>query len=167
MMSLDFSKALSIPGYLISLIKHELNIWTPCRTSLFVITAKTLFSNSLLISLCCESVNGAFCTRTDISACGDCLADIPVELADMPAELADMPAELADMPAEVMWFSVTGFSFAGCFRGRPRPRFIVGSTGSASSLGASRVDRGASNLSGSAVASSLSGSTSWVVSGRK
>ena len=111
-------------------------------------TTKILFLSSLLISLRRESVNGVFCTRTDISACGDCLAD-------MPAELADIPAELADMPAEVMWFSVTGFSFAGCFRGRPRPRFVASSVGS---WGTSGVGRGTS---------SSSGLTSWVVLDRK
>ena len=62
--------------------------------SLSAITTKTPFLSSLLISLCRESVNRASCTRTNISACGDCLADIPVELADMPAELADMPVEV-------------------------------------------------------------------------
>jgi len=80
--------------------------------SLSAITTKTPFLSSPLISLRRESVNGASYTRTDISACGDCLADIP-------AELVDMPVELADMPAEVMWFSVTGFLFVGCFQGRP------------------------------------------------
>ena len=60
-----------------------------------------LFLNSPLISLCCESVNGVSCTRTDISAGGDCLVDIPVELTDMLVELIDMPVELADMPAKV------------------------------------------------------------------
>ena len=80
----------------------------PYGTSFSVITAKTPFLSSLLISLCCDSVNGVSCTRTDISACGDCLADMPAELVDMPVELADMPVELAgmpvglaDMPAEV------------------------------------------------------------------
>ena len=66
----------------------------PCRTSFSVITAKIPFLSSPLISLHCDSVNGVSYTRTNISACGDCLADIPVELADMPAELADMPAEV-------------------------------------------------------------------------
>ena len=64
-------------------------------------TIKIPFLNNLLISLRCKSVNGVSCTRTDISACGDCLADMPTELADIPAELADIPAELADMPAEL------------------------------------------------------------------
>ena len=134
--------------------------------SFSAITIKTPFLSSPLISLCRESVNGVSCTRTDISACGDCLAnmpaeladvpaeladvpaelaDIPAELADIPAELADIPAELADMPAEVMWFSVAGFSFAGCFQGRPRPRFVASSVGS---WGTSRVSRGTSSLSG-------------------
>ena len=145
-MSLDFLKALSVLGYLILLIKHKLNIWTPYRTSLSIMTTKTPFSSSPLISLRRESVNVASCTRTDISACGDCLAD---------------------MPAELMWFSVVGFSFAGCFRGRPWPRFIVGSTGSVSSLRVSKADGGASSLFGLTFASGSPGSTSWVSSGRK
>ena len=83
------------------------------------------FLSSPLISLYYEAVNGVSCTRTDISACGDCfvdipveLVDIPVELADMPVELADVPVELADIPVELRWFFVTEFSFAGCFWGR-------------------------------------------------
>jgi hypothetical protein len=68
-------------------MKRELNIQTPCGTSLSIITAKTPFSSSPLISLRHKSVNGASCTRTDISACGDCLIDMPAELADMPAEV--------------------------------------------------------------------------------
>ena len=62
--------------------------------SLSIITTKTPFLSSPLISLCHESVNGAFCTRTDISACGDCLVNIPVELVNMPVEFIDMPVEL-------------------------------------------------------------------------
>ena len=112
----------------------------PCGTSLSAITTKIPFSSSPLISLYCKSVNRAFCIRTDISTCGDCLADIP-------AELADMPIELVDMPVEVMWFSVAGFSFTGCFQGRPQPRFTVGSTGLVNSVGASKADRGTSNSS--------------------
>ena len=54
-----------------------------------------------MISLRRKSINGASCTRTDISTCGDCLADIPVELADIPAELIDIPTELADAPVEL------------------------------------------------------------------
>ena len=48
-----------------------------------------------------KSVNGASCTKTDISICRDCLVDIPAELADIPIELANIPAELADIPAEL------------------------------------------------------------------
>ena len=69
--------------------------------SLSAITIKILFLSSPLISLYHKSVNGASCTRTDISIYRDCLADMPTELADIPAELADIPAELADMPAEL------------------------------------------------------------------
>ena len=83
------------------LIKRELNIWTLCKISLSAMTTKTLFLSSLLISLCRESVNGASCTRTDISIYRDCFADIPVEFADVPVELIDIPAELADMLMEV------------------------------------------------------------------
>ena len=80
MTSLDFSKALSVLGCLILLTKRELNMWMLYGTSLSIITAKTPFSSSLLISLRCESVKGVSCTRTDISAGGDCLAVIPVEV---------------------------------------------------------------------------------------
>ena len=76
--------------------------------SFSVITVKTPFLSSLLISLHHNFINGVSCTRTNISACKDCLADMPVKLTDMPVELMDMPIELAgmpmgliDMPAEV------------------------------------------------------------------
>ena len=82
-------------------MKRELNIRTPYGTSLSVITTKTPFLSNLLISLRHKSVNGASCTKTDISVCGDCLADIPAELADILAELADIPLELADAPVEL------------------------------------------------------------------
>jgi len=61
-------------------MKRKLNIWTPYGTSFSVITAKMPFLSSPLISLCCESVKGVSYTRTDISAGGDCLADIPTEV---------------------------------------------------------------------------------------
>ena len=48
--------------------------------SLFIITAKTPFSSSPFISLCHKSVKGVSCTRTDISAGGDYLTDIPAEI---------------------------------------------------------------------------------------
>jgi hypothetical protein len=48
--------------------------------SFFIITAKTPFLSSLLISLRHKSVKGVSCTRTDISIGGDCLADIPAEV---------------------------------------------------------------------------------------
>ena len=79
-MSLDFLKALSILGCLISSIKHELNIQMPYRISLSVMTAKTPFLSSLLISLYCKSVKGVSCIRTNISTGGDCLMDIPAEV---------------------------------------------------------------------------------------
>ena len=69
--------------------------------SLSAITTKIPFLSSPLISLCCESVNGGFCTRTNISICGDCLADMPVGLTDIPIKLIDMPVELTGMPVEL------------------------------------------------------------------
>jgi len=79
-MSLNFLKALLVPGCLISLIKRELNIRTPYRTSLSVITAKIPFLSSPLISLRRKSINGVSYTRTNISAGGDYLAVIPMEV---------------------------------------------------------------------------------------
>ena len=76
------------------LIKRELNIQAPCGTSFSIITTKTPFLSSPLISLHHESIKGVFCTRTNISACGDYLADIPVELIDMPTGLVDMSVEV-------------------------------------------------------------------------
>jgi len=48
--------------------------------SLSIITAKTPFLSSLLISLRYKSIKGVSCTRTDISTGRDCLADIPAEV---------------------------------------------------------------------------------------
>ena len=48
--------------------------------SLSVITAKTPFSSSPLISLCRKSIKGVSCTRTNISVGGNYLADIPMEV---------------------------------------------------------------------------------------
>ena len=77
--------------------------------SLSAITTKTLFLSSLLISLRCEFVNGGSYTKTNISACRDCLAnmlmglaDILMELINMPVELTGMLIELVDMPVEVI-----------------------------------------------------------------
>jgi len=122
---------LLVPGCLISLIKRELNIQTPCGTSLSVTIAKIPFLSSLLISLRRESVKGVSCTRTNISAGGDCFADVP---------------------AEVRWFSIIEF-----LRGRPQPRFIVGLVGSVGFWGTFGVGKGASSSSDLAVASGLSG----------
>jgi len=80
MTSLNFLKALLVLGCLILLMKRELNIWTSCGTSLSIITVKTPFLSSPLISLRCESVKGVSCTRTDIFIGGDCFADIPTEV---------------------------------------------------------------------------------------
>ena len=88
-------------GYLILLIKYKLNIQTPYRTSFSIITAKTPFLSSLLISLYCKSVKGVSCTRTNISIYRDCLIDISIEFADMPIGLADIPIGLTDIPIEV------------------------------------------------------------------
>ena len=79
MTSLNFLKALLVLGYLILLMKHELNIQTPYRISFSIITAKTPFSSSPLISLRHKSIKGVSCIRTDISAGGDYLTDIPTE----------------------------------------------------------------------------------------
>ena len=75
-------------------MKRELNIWTLCGMFFSAMTTKTPFLSSLLISLCRESVNGASCTRTDISVCGDCFADMPVELVDVLVEFVDVPVEV-------------------------------------------------------------------------
>ena len=79
-MSLDFLKALLVPKYLISSTKRKLNIWTPYGMSLSIITAKTPFLSSPLISLHYKSVKGVFCTRIDIFINGDCFTDILVEV---------------------------------------------------------------------------------------
>ena len=102
MTSLDFLKALLILGCLISLIKHKLNIRTPYRISLSAITTKILFLSSLLISLRYKSVNGGSCTKTNISAYRDCLADMPIGLTDISIELVGMPIELINMPVKVI-----------------------------------------------------------------
>ena len=81
MTSLDFLKALLVLGCLILLTKRELNIQTPCGASFSVITVKTPFLSSPLISLCCKSVKGVSYTRTDISAYGDCFADVSAEVS--------------------------------------------------------------------------------------
>jgi hypothetical protein len=48
--------------------------------SLSIITVKTPFLSSPLISLYYKSINGVSYTRTDIFIGGDCLADIPIEV---------------------------------------------------------------------------------------
>ena len=80
MTSLNFLKALLVLGRLILLIKYKLNIQTPYRTSLSIITTKMPFLSSPLISLRRESVKGVSCIRTDISVGRSCLADIPAEV---------------------------------------------------------------------------------------
>jgi hypothetical protein len=129
MTSLDFLKALLVPGCLISLIKRKLNIWTPYGMSFSITAAKTPFSSSPLISLRRESMKGVSYTRTDISAGGD---------------------RFLGISTEVRWSLVTG-----CFRGCPRPRFIgggiVGSAGSAGPRVSSEVGRGASSSSSSSL----------------
>ena len=69
-----------LPGCLISLIKRKLNIQTPYRISLSIITAKTPFLNSLLISLHHKSVKGVSYIKTDISVGGDCLINISTKV---------------------------------------------------------------------------------------
>ena len=48
--------------------------------SLSIITTKTPFLSSLLISLYYKSVKGVSYTRTNISIGGDYFADIPIEV---------------------------------------------------------------------------------------
>ena len=79
-MSLNFLKALLVLKYLILLTKRELNIQTPYKISLFVITIKTPFLSSPLISLYYKSVKGVLYIRTNISIGGNCLVDIPIEV---------------------------------------------------------------------------------------
>ena len=62
--------------------------------SLSAITTKIFFLSSLLISLCCESVNGGSYTKTNISIYRDCLVDIPIGLTDIPIKLIDIPMEV-------------------------------------------------------------------------
>jgi hypothetical protein len=63
------------------LIKRELNIRTPCGTSLSVTTIKTPFLSSLLISLRYKSIKGVSYTRTNISIGGGCLTDVSAEVS--------------------------------------------------------------------------------------
>ena len=93
---------MSVLKYLILLIKRELNIRTPYKTSLSAITIKILFLSSLLISLYHESVNRGFCTKTNISICGDCLINMPIGLVDIFIKLINMPTKLTNIPIEVI-----------------------------------------------------------------
>ena len=61
-------------------MKRELNIQTPYKISLSVITAKTSFLSSLLISLYRKSIKGVSCIKTNIFTGGYCLVDIPVKV---------------------------------------------------------------------------------------
>ena len=79
-MSLNFLKALLVLGCLILLIQRKLKIRTPYRTSFSVITVKTPFLSSPLISLYRKSVKGVSYTRTDISIGGDYFMDVPIEV---------------------------------------------------------------------------------------
>jgi hypothetical protein len=67
-------------GCLILLIKRKLNIQMPYKTSLFIITTKTPFLSSLLISLHYKSVKGVSYTKTDIFIGGDCFINMPIEV---------------------------------------------------------------------------------------
>ncbi len=126
-MSLNFLKALLILGYLILLIKRELNIWMLYGIFFSIIITKTPFLNSPLISLCHKSVKGVFCTRIDIFTSGGCLMDVLVE---------------------IKWFFVIGFLVIGCFRGHPWPCFTASSTGLIGLWGTSKVGKGVFSLSG-------------------
>ena len=50
------------------------------RIFLSIISTKTPFLSSLLISLHYKSIKGVFCIRTDISINKNCLIDIPIEV---------------------------------------------------------------------------------------
>jgi hypothetical protein len=52
----------------------------PCGISLSIITIKMPFLSSLLISLHYKSVKGVSYTKTDISAGGDYLINMPMEV---------------------------------------------------------------------------------------
>ena len=80
MTSLDFLKALLVLECLILLIKRKLNIQTLYGTSLSIITAKTPFLSSPLISLRRKSIKGVSYTRTNISVGEDYFTDIPIEV---------------------------------------------------------------------------------------
>ena len=80
MTSLDFLKALLVLGYLISLIKHKLNIQAPCGMSFSIITTKTPFLSSPLISLYYKSIKGVSYTRTNISVGRDCFTDVLIKV---------------------------------------------------------------------------------------
>ena len=53
----------------------------PYRISLSIITTKTPFLSSLLISLYYKSIKGVSCTKTNISIGGGCLVDISIEIS--------------------------------------------------------------------------------------
>ena len=52
----------------------------PYKIPLFIITAKTPFLSSLLISLYYKPLKGVSCTKTNISIGRDYLIDIPIEV---------------------------------------------------------------------------------------
>ena len=69
----------------------------PYRISLFVITAKIPFLNSLLISLHYKSVKRFSYIKTNISVYRGCFINIPIK---------------------IRWFSIIGFLVIGYFWGR-------------------------------------------------
>ena len=62
------------------LIKRKLNIRMPYKPFLFIITAKTPFLNSLLISLYYKSAKGDSYIRTSIFTGGGYFINIPTEV---------------------------------------------------------------------------------------
>ena len=80
MTSFNFLKALLVLGCLILLIKRKLNIRTPYGTSFSIITVKTPFLSSPLISLHRKSIKGVSYTRTNISIGRGCLVDMSAEV---------------------------------------------------------------------------------------
>ena len=70
--------------------------------SLSVMTIKTPFLNSPLISLRCEFVNKASYIKTNIFINKNCFADMPIKLINIPIKLANILIKLTDIPAKII-----------------------------------------------------------------
>ena len=70
--NLDFSNAVAVPSFFISSTKRELKILIPLGISEIATTSKVLFSSTLLISFCLDSVKGdwevSLCSNMEMSA---------------------------------------------------------------------------------------------------